>query len=58
MISDYTSNQVQTPAVAKSQGMLRLKERLRQWWENPLAFVFMVWGILFTVAGLLWIFWP
>ncbi len=58
MISDYTSNQVQTATMAKSQGLPRLKEKLRQQLENPLAFVFMVWGILFAIAGLLWIFWP
>ena len=56
MISQSQTNQ--SPTGSHDQPLSLVKETLRQWLNNPLTFVFLVWGVLFIGLGLLLLLLP
>ena len=58
MITQSPTNQTQSATSGHGHHLFPAKELLRQWLNNPLTFVFLVWGILFAGFGLLLLLLP
>lgn len=47
-----------TPANQRPSLNMRLAQRWKDIWHNPLTFILLVWSVLFAVAGLCWLLIP